>query len=120
MSKIPSKIKIGWKDVDIDIIKTSFIKETTDYWGQYNNRTNKIEIQEEAPDIDKANTLLHEVLHAILYHSSLNQPGGPLREDEAEEQAVNSISNWLMGVFTDNPWFLDYLKDTIHGNKKSK
>lgn len=120
MSKIPNKVKVGWKDVDIEIVKSSFIKETADYWGQYNNRTNKIEIQEEAPSLDKANTLLHEVLHAIVYHSSLNQPGGPLREDESEEQTVNSMANWLMGVFTDNPWFLDYLKDSIHGKKKSK
>ena len=57
MSKIPNKVKVGWKNVDIEIVKSSFIKETADYWGQYNNRTNKIEIQEEAPDIDKANTL---------------------------------------------------------------
>lgn len=120
MSKLPNKIKVGWKEVDLEIVKASFIKETADYWGQYNNRTNKIEIQSEAPPLDKANTLLHETIHAIVYHSSLNQSGGPLRDDDSEEQAVNSISNWLMGVFIDNPWFLDYLKDSIEANKKTK
>ena len=118
--KIPSQIKIGWKDVDIETVKVSFVKNNSDYWGQYLVRQNKIEIQEEAKGQDLANTLVHEIIHAIVYHSSLNADGGPLHDDEDEEQTVNSMTNWLMGVFKDNPWLLDFLKENIHGKTTKK
>ena len=81
---------------------------------------NKIEIQDEAQGQDLANTLVHEIIHAIVYHSSLNAEGGPLYESDDEEQAVNSMTNWLMGFFKDNPWLLDFLKDNIHGKTRKK
>jgi len=115
--KLPDQIKIGWKDVDLQSVKFSFFKNNSDYWGQYIARQNKIEIQEEAQGQDLANTLVHEIIHAIVYHSSLNAEGGPLYESDDEEQAVNSMTNWLMGVFKDNPWLLDFLKENIHGKK---
>ena len=118
--QLPATIKIGWKDVKLERVKTSFIKNNSDYWGQYVARENKIEIQEEAEGQDLANTLLHEIVHAIVYHSSMNAEGGPLTQDGDEEQVVNSMTNWLMGVFKDNPWFLDFLKENIHGKKSRK
>ena len=118
--KLPDKIKIGWKDVDLTKVKVSFVKNNSDYWGQYICRQNKIEIQEEAVGHDLANTLVHEIIHAIVYHSSLNAEGGPLYEGDNEEQTVNSMTNWLMGVFKDNPWLLDFLKENIHGKKPKK
>ena len=39
---------------------------------------------------------------------------------EDEEQTVNSMTNWLMGVFKDNPWLLDFLKENIHGKPRKK
>tara|TARA_Y100001970_G_scaffold294371_1_gene451988 strand:+ start:4208 stop:4600 length:393 start_codon:yes stop_codon:yes gene_type:complete len=121
-------VKVGWKNIALEPTKASFKKDNSDYWGQFTARENKIEVQEEAEGIDLANTLLHEVLHAIVYHSSLNQDGGALKDggncEDREEQAVNSISNWLMGVFRDNPWFLPFLMENIDtpksNSKKSK
>ena len=118
--KLPEQIKIGWKDVDLQRVKVSFVKNNSDYWGQYIARQNKIEIQDEAQGQDLANTLVHEIIHAIVYHSSLNAEGGPLYESDDEEQAVNSMTKWLMGVFKDNPWLLDFLKDNIHGKTRKK
>ena len=60
-----------------------------------------------------ANTMFHEVLHAVVYGSGLNQANGPLKEDDAEELTVNQISNYCIGVFRDNPWFLDFLKEQL-------
>ena len=31
--QLPNSIKIGWKDVKIERVKTSFIKNNSDYWG---------------------------------------------------------------------------------------
>ena len=66
---------------------------------------------------EKVNTLLHEALHAIIYGSGLNQAGGPLKEEDAEELAVNQITNYLLGMFRDNDWFLDYIKTNLHKDK---
>lgn len=118
--KLPDKIKIGWKDIDLETVKVSFVKNNSDYWGQYIARQNKIEIQEEAKGQDLANTLIHEVIHAIVYHSSLNAEGGPLSEHNDEEQTVNSMTNWLMGVFRDNPWLLPMINESIHGKNRKK
>ena len=73
-------VKVGWKNIMLEPTKASFKKDNSDYWGQFTARENKIEVQEEAEGIDLANTLLHEVLHAIVYHSSLNQDGGALKD----------------------------------------
>ena len=115
-TKAPDKIKVGWKNIDIQYVKASFKKDNTDCYGQFLNRENKIELQDEITGDDLANTMLHEIMHAIAYHSSLNQGNGPLKDDDNEEITVNSMSNWLIGVMKDNPWFLDFLKDNL--NKK--
>lgn len=31
--KLPEQIKIGWKDVDLQRVKVSFVKNNSDYWG---------------------------------------------------------------------------------------
>ncbi len=49
-----------------------------------------------------------------MYIYSLNQANGPLKEDDAEELVVNTISNAMMGVYRDNPWLLDMLKKHLH------
>ena len=54
------------------------------------------------------------ILHAVVYVFSLNQANGPLKEDDAEELAVNTISNFMMGVYRDNPWLLDMLKKHLN------
>ena len=52
-------------------------------------------------------------MHGIVYLSSLNSDGGALKEDDHEEQVVNTLSNWLMGVFRDNPKVLDIIKKEV-------
>lgn len=118
MSEKPTTIKVGWKDLKIEYVDPTFKKYNADYWGQFVARKGLIEVQREAQGDDLANTLLHEVLHAIVYTASLNAEGGALEEDKHEEQVVNSITNHLMGVFKDNPWFLDWLKEQIKPNNQ--
>lgn len=113
MTNKPSTIKVGWKDIRIEYVDPTFKKYNADYWGQFIARKGLIEIQREAQGDDLANTLLHEVLHAIVYTSSLNSEGGALEQDKDEEQVVNSICNHLMGVFKDNPWLLTWLQEQI-------
>ena len=109
-----TKVKVGVADLTIERVDPSFKKNNVDCFGQYLSRENKIEIQKEISGIDYANTLLHEIIHAVIYLSSLNSDGGALKDDDAEEQVANTITNWLMGVFRDNPAILDTLKETIY------
>tara|TARA_R100000789_G_C3016631_1_gene152558 strand:+ start:1541 stop:1909 length:369 start_codon:yes stop_codon:yes gene_type:complete len=117
--KCPSKIKVGYKDIAIDLVRSDFSKQTDSY-GEYQHRANKIEIQQDLNNIDFANTLLHEVLHAVAYEMSLTQEGNILSKDTSEEIAINSITNGLMTVFRDNPWFLKFMQEYIHGRQSTR
>ena len=106
---IPETVKVGWNTVKLSFVEPSFIKES-DCFGQYISRECKIEIQKELEGDQLINTILHEIIHCIIYNSSLNQDGGPLTDDKSEEQVTNSITNWLLNVFWDNPWLIELLK----------
>ena len=106
---VPETVKVGWNTVSLSFVDPSFIKES-DCFGQYLSRECKIEIQKELSGDQLINTILHEIIHCIIYNSSLNQDGGPLTDDKSEEQVTNSITNWLLNVFWDNPWLIELLK----------
>ena len=106
---IPETVKVGWNTVKLSFVEPSFIKES-DCFGQYISRECKIEIQKELEGDQLINTILHEIIHCIIYNSSLNQDGGPLTDDKSEEQVTNSITNWLLNVFWDNTWLVELLK----------
>ena len=106
---IPETVKIGWNIVSFNFVEPSFIKDS-DCFGQYLSKECKIDIQKELKGDQLINTILHEIIHCIIYNSSLNQDGGPLTDDKSEEQVTNSITNWLLNVFWDNPWLVDLLK----------
>ena len=106
---IPETVKVGWNTIKFNFVDPSFIKES-DCFGQYLSRECKIDIQKELEGDQLINTVLHEIIHCIIYNSSLNQDGGPLTDDKNEEQVTNSITNWLLNVFWENPWLVDLLK----------
>ena len=121
MKKINSKnclegktVKIGYSDVELKVQAPEFKKSNmTDCYGQYTQRENMIEIQPGLSDIDEANTLVHEIVHACVYISSLNTDGQPLSSDNDEEVVVNSLSNLLIQVLRDNKWLLPYLSKKL-------
>jgi hypothetical protein len=108
------KIKVGYTTIDIKLQAPQFTKNnmTTNY-AQYTSRENLIEIQPMLDDVDEANALIHEILHGIVWVSSLSQDGQPLEDENEEEVVVNSITNNLIQVFRDNGWLLDYLKQKV-------
>ena len=104
------KIKVGYSTLKINTQATQFTSSNmTDTYGQYLQRENKIEIQPNLSDIDEANTLIHEILHASVWISSLSQTGQPLEVSDNEELVVNNLTNILTQVFIDNKWLLLYL-----------
>tara|TARA_R100001377_G_scaffold84828_2_gene69297 strand:+ start:2937 stop:3290 length:354 start_codon:yes stop_codon:yes gene_type:complete len=108
------QIRVGYSTITIKKQGSQFNKDNmNDAYGQYLSRENKIEIQPDLSDIDEANTLLHEILHASVWVSSLCQSGQPLEKSKDEELVVNSLTNNLTQVFIDNKWLLPYLKDKL-------
>ena len=108
------KIKVGYSTITIKKQAPEFTKDNmNDAYGQYLPRKNRIEIQPNLSDIDEVNTLLHEILHASVWISSLNQTGQPLERSKDEELVVNSLTNNLVQVFIDNKWLLPYLTEKL-------
>ena len=102
-------IKIGYRNYKFDIWPVSFAS-TEDAEGEFFSKEGKIGIKGSTINsAHGANTVLHEVLHAISYQYAISDT---LKEYK-EEKIVNTFANGLMSVFVDNPWLLDYFKSKV-------
>ena len=111
----PTKVKVGYRTIKIKYVRPDFIMDDMmESYGEYRAREGVIYIQDSLVPQERCNTTWHEILHAVVYISGLNQANGPLKEDDAEELTVNQISNFMMGVYRDNPWLLDMLKKHLN------
>ena len=112
---LPNSVKIGYRNIQIKYVRPDFKSDDmTESYGEYRPREGVILIQHDLCGQERCNTTWHEILHAVVYVSGLNQANGPLKEDDAEELVVNQISNFMMGVYKDNPWILDMLQKHIN------
>jgi hypothetical protein len=104
------KIKIGYTDVDIQIIdKKLFPKWSSEHLGDYDANNQLIRILSKQRPSEELNTLFHEVMHAAVQMSGLNADKGPLKKMMDEEQVVSVLANTLQQIFRDNTWFLPYV-----------
>lgn len=67
--------------------------------GTTDNHNLLINIKEHQLPIEEADTVLHEVLHAIEYTMDL----------DLKEHQVRALATGLLGVFQDNPKFAKYI-----------
>jgi len=117
----PNKIKVGYRDIEIKWLAPNFkTEELIDSYAQYKSREGLIEIQHNLCGQQMINSLFHEVGHAILDISGLNQSGAPLEKDNDEEIVIHQMTNYFIGVCRDNPWFLDYIKDNMNKTKEDE
>ena len=114
---LPRSVKIGYRDIEIRYVQPCFkTDDMTESYGEYRPREGIILVQHDLCGQELANTLWHEIKHAAVYVSGLNQANGPLKEEDHEEIVVNNLSNYEIGVFIDNPWLLDFIKNNMdHG-----
>jgi hypothetical protein len=117
---LPTSVKIGYRDIEIQYVSPDFkTEEMTDCYGQYKAREGLIQLQPDICGQELSNVMLHECLHGIVYSSGLNQAKSCLKEEDDEEIVVNQMTNYLIGLFRDNPWFLDFIKNNMNKNKDS-
>ena len=115
------KISVNCIDWDIKLAKPDFKSaDMCEEYSLFEKRRNLITIQDKTDQVTEFNTLLHEILHGVVWLGTLNASGQPLDTEEKEELVVNTITNYLVGVFKQNKWFRDYLIqsfDTFDNNK---
>ena len=111
----PTKVKVGYRTIKIKYVRPDFIMDDMmESYGEYRAREGVIYIQDSLVPQERCNTTWHEILHAVIYIAGLNQANGPLKEEDAEELTVNQISNFMMGVYRDNPWLLTMLQKNLN------
>ena len=107
------KIKVHCTDITIELREPEFSEENlTDCYGHYLKRKNLIQINKGLSNIDEANTILHELLHSIAWLTNETNDGA-LAKEEVEERIVNNFTNYLIGIFRENKWLLDYFKEKL-------
>ena len=101
--KIPESIKIGYRDYKLEKWKQT-VASANDAHGQFISKEGIIGYTDEEKGVSHANTILHELFHAIIYQWHIDL------DDKMEEEVVNGLTNGLTTVFVDNPELMDYLK----------
>lgn len=103
----PSAIRVGYQHVTVRAMGLG------EAYGRYNQKEAYIHYSTEQPQRELVNTIIHEVLHAVFYTSSLSQH--PVFDKEEDEELVAAATaNALTQVFLDNPRLLDWIKDNLH------
>ncbi len=72
--------------------------------------TRSIVVDDSQSDFDRADTLLHEILHAVWDQHKL-------RARVSEERAVTALATGLTAVFCDNPGLLSHLERLIRDGR---
>ena len=103
---IPEKIKVGYRSYKLEEWKQT-VASANEAQGQFFAKEGVIGYTADEKGVSHANTLIHEILHAIVYQWNMEL------DEKTEEHVVNGITNGLTTVLVDNPKLIDYLKEKI-------
>lgn len=109
MNELPRKLKVGPSTYairdDADEMNRISRREKDDLFGYCDHRHLTIHIDPDQADDYKRETVLHEVLHAVVSLTNLSEEWGV----EKEERMVARVAPLLLGVLRDNPKLVAYL-----------
>ena len=103
---IAEKIKIGYREYKLEEWKQT-VASANEAQGQFFAKEGIIGYTAEEKGVSHANTILHELIHAIIYQWNIELG------EKTEEIVVNGLANGLSTVFVDNPELMNYLKTKI-------
>ena len=103
---IPEKIKVGYRNYKLEEWKQT-VASANEAQGQFFSKEGVIGYTADEKGVSHANTLIHEILHAIVYQWNMEL------DEKTEDHIVNGITNGLTTVLVDNPKLIDYLKEKI-------
>ena len=95
---MPFEVKVGYRTLEIELMPKLSGYE---FSGLVNVVEGKIEIRQELDGVEKLNTLIHEIIHAV---DRIYRCEPPLTEPQ-----VASLANGLHGVLRDNPELTRYI-----------
>jgi hypothetical protein len=99
----PSSLRVFGRDykVHLHLSESDVMHESS--LGECHAYDRQIHLRSYLPLSEMQDTLLHEVLHALCWHTQLGL------SHKKEERVVGTLASALIGVFRDNPDFLKYL-----------
>lgn len=103
--KLPSKLRIGYQTYSL--VDSTEVLTELNYQGRTDKNQALIEFSNRYPDEEIADTLIHEVLHAIFYNYIYDLEGMD------EEAIVTMVAHGLSQVFKDNPKFIDEVQKLL-------
>lgn len=110
--EFPSKVKVGHLTFEI---KTPHQHNCRAHgkWGETSFLELVIEIDDSLPARHKANTLIHEIMHAAwrtFEYDAFKKP------DDAEETYVSAMSAALAVIWADNPEVFQWVHEALRGD----
>lgn len=101
MSKLPKIVYLGYRDLNLKRSPTMGNEE----YGHFDSVKGIISISTGRHPHEEANTVLHEILHAML-----NLSADPVTEkEEVEERLVTVLANQITELWRRNPDLIAYL-----------
>lgn len=93
--KLPERVRVGYADYDV-LAKDADWSSSSQRAGEHRALDHKMMVATNYNDVEMANTLIHEVLHALWHKMNLG-------ESVNEEDCVTTLANGLTQVWRDNP-----------------
>lgn len=110
--RLPRHIKIGYADYRIRSLDPQRHGSGVD--GICNLEKHEICIWQRAPKSRKAETVLHELLHAIHWEWKL-----PLN-NKTEEKVISALSAGIATVIRDNHGLIELIAQRLYGNESKR
>lgn len=108
----PNKIALGPFDIKVDISKKAQEKVDRDndgpLYGMWDGRNATISLSSRAADTIMRETILHELIHAIIELSGAASVH--IKDSDTEEGIVRSVTPMILAMLRDNPKLVDYLR----------
>lgn len=101
----PEKLKLGNHDYTIEWGYIPFDCEFL--YGRTNPRLTLMEINDGVAKSQQRDTLLHEILHAVITETHLTFDGN------AEEEIIRVVTPLLLGVLRENPGVVKWLSEGV-------
>lgn len=103
MPDLPKSVKVGYRDFTVE----DWLKPSIEHCGECDKNYAHIKVDTRFGAASSANTLLHEVFHAMWREADL--------PTDIEEKAVTLMANQLCGVWRDNPEFVAFMSRSLAG-----
>ncbi len=108
--KLPKTVKVGYKTYKLRWMEEHVPGEETQAMGLTYHRSSTIYVNRSRgePRQEQANTLVHELLHALFFTQGVKG-----FTQEQEEHVVNALANGLCTIIVDNPGLMKLIEDSL-------